>query len=378
MPLRGGSKSIPYKNIRPIAGKPLFYWSLKSAFDSGIFAAVFVSTDDDIIARTVREYFPLARIIKRPPELATDTASTESAMMHFCGLESFDVICLIQATSPLTTAEDFSSAWQYYCAESFESMATGVMWKRFFWTPDGRPVNYDPRNRPRRQDFEGWLMENGAFYFTNREILENTQSRLAGRMGVYQMDDNTALEIDEPLDWMVVEKLLLERTAPSQLDSLVFQDKLQDIRALVVDVDSSSSDGKMHDGDSEKMRKNIRAENFQDMLKLLEILGITTCVIGEVDREKAHRFNDCDFGTKEKLSQLEERCLAWGITLQQVAYIGDDREDIECLRASGFSVCPSTADKIVRSEVDYISKCRETEGVVREVCDLIFSALRKT
>jgi len=90
-------------------------------------------------------------------------------------------------------------------------MLSAVRTKRFFWHDDATPINYDPLRRPRRQDFHGTLMENGAFYVTRRDILQRYQCRLGGKVGIYEMDESTAVEIDELEDWVRVERLLLHR-----------------------------------------------------------------------------------------------------------------------------------------------------------------------
>ncbi|MHA2074841.1 MAG: acylneuraminate cytidylyltransferase family protein, partial [Candidatus Hodarchaeales archaeon] len=106
IPLRGGSRSIPKKNIKPIAGKPLCFWVLESAKAVKEIDEVYVSTEDEEISKTVLRFDSKIRILKRPPEFATDDASTESVMFHFSENVEFDYLITIQATSPLTTSED--------------------------------------------------------------------------------------------------------------------------------------------------------------------------------------------------------------------------------------------------------------------------------
>lgn len=211
IPLRGGSKSIPRKNIKPLAGKPLAAWVLQAATLSKEIDRVYVSTDDEEIALVIQQLDIGVGIIERPPEYATDTASTESVMMHFMDCCSFEHLVTIQATSPLLTNDALDSAIGQFRSQSLNSMLSAVRTKRFFWNDDGTPLNYDPSMRPRRQDFQGTLMENGAFYITERHILEQFQCRLGGKIGIYEMDESTALEIDEPEDWIQVEQLLLAR-----------------------------------------------------------------------------------------------------------------------------------------------------------------------
>jgi N-acylneuraminate cytidylyltransferase len=209
VPLRGGSKSIPGKNIKLLAGKPLCAWSLEAAHEAGIFDRIVVSTDSEEIANVVDSFGLPVEVIMRPAELATDTASTESVMLHIAERIEFETLVTIQATSPLVRSEDFVKARSQFQRNSLDSLLTGVRVKHFYWSKEGLPLNYDPLHRPRRQDFAGSLMENGAFYFTRREILMTTGCRLGGKIGVYEMDEDTAVEIDEPSDWQVVERLLM-------------------------------------------------------------------------------------------------------------------------------------------------------------------------
>ncbi len=211
IPLRGGSKSIPKKNIKLLAGKPLAAWTLEAAAGASQIDAVYVSTDSEEIAEVVQGLGLGAKEIFRPAEFATDEASTESVMLHFMREVQFDVLVTIQATSPLLTARDLDRALAQFHEQPLDSMLSAVRTKRFFWNDDASPINYDPLHRPRRQDFPGTLMENGAFYITRRDILERHQCRLGGKIGIYEMDESTAVEIDEPEDWVLVERLLLQR-----------------------------------------------------------------------------------------------------------------------------------------------------------------------
>lgn len=211
MPLRGGSKSIIKKNIKLLAGKPLCAWGLEASYNSKIFDKIIVSTDCNEIACIVKNLNLGIQIIKRPDELATDTASTEAVMLHVANLVDFNVMVTIQATSPLVKTEDFINAHQLFTTGNFDSLVTGVRTKRFFWEKSGKAINYNPLKRPRRQDMEGWIMENGAFYFTKKDILEQNQCRLGGEIGVYEMSEDTAIEIDEPDDWFLIENLIKRR-----------------------------------------------------------------------------------------------------------------------------------------------------------------------
>jgi CMP-N-acetylneuraminic acid synthetase len=208
VPLRGGSKSIPKKNIKNIAGKPLCAWVLEAARLSKFIDEVYVSTDSEEIIRVVKEIDASIHIVKRPQHLSDDLSSTESVMLHFMDNVDFDILVTIQATSPLTQSSDIDNALLEFKTSRKDSLLTAVESKRFFWNYKCDPINYNPINRPRRQDFQGFLMENGAFYITSREVLSREKCRLGGNIGIYIMDDESSFEIDEPLDWDMVELIL--------------------------------------------------------------------------------------------------------------------------------------------------------------------------
>lgn len=211
IPLRGGSKSIPKKNIKLVAGKPMSAWTLEAAAACAAIHTVYVSTDSVEIAEVVKGLDLGIQVIMRPAVYATDVASTEAVMLHFMSQVDFDVLVTIQATSPLLTAHDLDRAMTQFQEQQLDSMLSAVRTKRFFWNDDATPINYYPLHRPRRQDFYGTLMENGAFYITRRDILQRYQCRLGGQVGIYEMDESSSVEIDEPEDWERVERLLLQK-----------------------------------------------------------------------------------------------------------------------------------------------------------------------
>jgi len=200
--------SIPKKNIKPLAGRPLIDWVIKPALHSGVFCEVWVSTDDDGIAQTAEQCG--ARVHRRAPETATATASTESAMFDFVAAHpDYDVLCLIQATSPFITPQDFINGYELLNQKKADSLVTAVKAHRFLWsvdpeTQEATAKNYNPLKRPRRQDWEGELVENGAFYMTRKSTLEKFKCRLGGKMVLLEMEEHTFTELDSLVDWQIV------------------------------------------------------------------------------------------------------------------------------------------------------------------------------
>ena len=98
--------------------------------------------------------------------------------------------------------------YEKYISENADSAMSGVVTKHFFWSKDGHPINYDYRNRPRRQDYEGIIQENGACYINKVSNILRDKNRMSGKISVYEMPEYTAYEIDEPDDFVIIEKLL--------------------------------------------------------------------------------------------------------------------------------------------------------------------------
>jgi len=208
IPARGGSVSIPKKNIKELLGRPLIDWVIKAARDSGIFESIWVSTDDDLIAATAERCGALVH--RRAAHTATSTASTESALKDFADAHpEYDYLCLIQATSPLLRPEDFVEAMRLMRHVGADSLVTAVRAHRFMWSVDEKTQvatakNYEPLKRPRRQDWGGELIENGAFYYFTKAHWEATGCRLGGKQVLYEMDEHTLTELDSLVDWQIV------------------------------------------------------------------------------------------------------------------------------------------------------------------------------
>lgn len=370
IPLRGGSKSIPGKNIKEMAGKPLCAWVLETACNALGSSNVFVSTESKEIAGVVENLKLGVKIIERPFELASDIASTESVMLHFAEKVKFNILIILQATSPLTMSDDIRKALGLFKKNKFDSMLTGVRSKRFFWTPKGKAVNYDPMNRPLRQQMGGWIMENGAFYITKREILEQYKCRLGGKIGIYEMAPETAIEIDEPEEWAEVERCLIKRRR-EKIKQLVSGAKL-----LVVDVDGTLTDAGMYYSAKGEELKKFNTRDAQG-LALLREEGIDTAIITKENspivkaRAKKLKIDKCYVGIDDKLGCLKKICRALKINLSNVAYVGDDISDLECMKSAGFTACPADAVEAIKNISHYVCNAAGGAGAVREVCELI-------
>lgn len=215
IPARGGSKSIPLKNIKELNGKPLIYWTLKAANDAKCIDKVILATDNEEIKAVGKSFnFSKLEIYNRSSENAQDTSPTESVMLEFLNHNQYDTndyFFLIQATSPLLTSENIDEMFKKLIASDADSIFSGVTEKRFYWTEQNNqltPINYDYKNRPRRQDYKGMILENGACYINTTGNILKDKNRLSGKITYYELPPKTAFEIDEPIDWTIIEHLM--------------------------------------------------------------------------------------------------------------------------------------------------------------------------
>ncbi len=219
IPARGGSKRIPGKNLAPVAGKPLLAWTIEAALDAWSIDHVFVSTEDDDIARCARRFG--AEVIPRPLEFASDSAQTEPVLLHaldwlweVCRM-SPDYVSLLQCTSPLRSTAIIDRA----VSKALETGCDAVVGvhetiEHFFCGDlegDRLHVAYDPQNRPRTQDIRRKYRENGSTYVTRTEFLRETGCRMGGDTRAVVMTPTEGLDIDHFHDLMLAQHYLEQR-----------------------------------------------------------------------------------------------------------------------------------------------------------------------
>ncbi len=207
IPLRGGSKAIPRKNLVLINNKPLYSYVAQSSLSAGV--STYVSTEDKEIIDSCNASFPDLSILKRPHHLAADTSTTESVVDHFLSsISNAKHIILLQATSPMTSTLNIKEAISLYLEHDCQPLISVVKEHFFLWSKDGNPVNYDPLKRPRRQDWDGLFIENGAIYIFSREHFEKNKCRCSEKSTLYLMNSTTLFEVDTIDDLNNISKLL--------------------------------------------------------------------------------------------------------------------------------------------------------------------------
>ena len=376
VPVRGGSKSIPLKNIKSFCGKPLVYWGLKALEDADDVDEIFLATDSDEISEVVENFnFKKVSVYKRKPENAQDTSSTESVILEFLNGKKFPndtIFILLQATSPFTTADHIASAIKELKNSGQDSLLTAIRIKNFFWNENGQPLNYDYKNRPRRQDFNGMFKENGAFYINSVGNILEYKNRLSGKIIIYEMPEYTGFEIDEPDDWIICEELMYRY-------NLKNRNKKNEIKLFLTDVDGVLTDAGMYyteSGDEIKKFNTLDGKAFE----LLRNKGIKTGIITSEktriveNRAKKIKTDYLFQGISDKLNKAKEVCEKEKISLSQVAYIGDDINDTELLSAVGFAAVPQNGVEINKNipGIIHLNSCGG-DGAVREFVEILIS-----
>lgn len=376
IPARGGSKSIPLKNIKQLCGKPLINWSIEALERCNLIDEIIVATDSDKIEDVVaKEGFKKTKVYRRKAENAQDTSSTESVMLEYIQAASIadsSIMVLVQATSPLTQTQHFTEAISMYKQKKYDSIISCVRSYRFFWNSQGKSLNYDYKNRPRRQDFSGTLMENGAFYINSVKNIKTDSNRLSGRIGIYEMPEYTATEIDEPDDWIILEQLMKKHVLrPSS--------SINNVKLFLSDVDGTLTDAGMYyseKGDELKKFNTKDGMGFQLLREAGIKTGIITSENTKIVENRAKKLK-IDFVRQSekfggKVSVARTICEELGISMQDVAYIGDDINCFELLSATGFAACPNDADERIKTIPGiFVMTKKGGEGCVREFISML-------
>lgn len=202
-PARGGSKGVPCKNIKMIAGKPLFVWTIEVAKKSKYLDRYIVSTEDKGIAAVAKKYN--AETLKRPDNLSTDKASTLSVLRYVVNKVPCDIVVLLQATSPIRKPGLIDECIEKFLENNHDSLATGFMCKY---------AEYG-KNELRRQDMKGFFHDDGNVYIIRADLIRRGD-RYGKKIGrkIISRWENT--DIDDGFDFWVAEKILQSKKYESQ------------------------------------------------------------------------------------------------------------------------------------------------------------------
>lgn len=229
---RGNSKRLPRKNLKNLLGKPLIAYTIESALKSKILTKVILSSDDDEIMKTARQYGAEVPF-KRPDKLARDDTPSIDVIIHAVTfLEdkedySPDIVVILQPTSPLRTAEDIDNALQKHIETGADSVTSVV--KANHWHPlQAKKIENDilydyylkENEGTRHQDLPSVYFRNGAFYSVKRDVLINEHSLYGKTTRPYIMPVEKSIDIDTEVDFRMAESLMQEGSAHKSLKKI--------------------------------------------------------------------------------------------------------------------------------------------------------------
>lgn len=224
VPARAGSKRLPKKNIKPLAGKPLILYTFDAIKESDLINHTIVTSDCPIVLSLAEEY-DNTTLIKRPTELASDTASSLDVIKH--ALEhadelgiNYDVICLLQPTTPLRTSSDIDNAIRHYLSKdakgvvSMTECAHSPLWSTQLETDNDFKSFISGLTNTRSQDLAPFYQLNGAIYLVDKFVFKK-EGKLFLNHDYYPfiMDSENSIDIDNEIDFIVASAVLSKRNS---------------------------------------------------------------------------------------------------------------------------------------------------------------------
>ncbi|MEU5541051.1 acylneuraminate cytidylyltransferase [Streptomyces sioyaensis] len=387
IPARGGSKGVPAKNLAAVGGVPLVARAVRECRAARLVTDVVVSTDDAGIAAAARGAG--AVVVRRPGDIAGDTATSEAAVLHAMDAyeaeqgTTVDAVLLVQCTSPFIVREDIDGVAAAVVEDGADSALTVAPFHGFVWreaedvenavagaadaTDGGHGVNHDKSFRPRRQDRPQDLLETGAAYAMDAAGFRTSGHRFFGRTELIRTDPARVLEIDDPHDLARARALapLLDAPRPGALPTR------EDIDAVVLDFDGTQTDDRVlidsdgreivavHRGDGLGVAALRKAE-----LKLLILSTETNPVVAARARKlKVPVLHGID----RKDLALKQWCEEAGIAPERVLYVGNDVNDLPCFDLVGWPVAVAGAHDVVRGVARAVTATPGGSGAIREI-----------
>lgn len=218
IPARGGSKGIPNKNIKNLAGKPLIAYTIKSALNSKYIDRVIVSTDDEEIAAISQSYG--AEIVTRPSDLALDSSPLIDTIFHAVKWlkndYDFEIVVLLQPTSPLRTTNDIDSSIQLFLKRDCTSVISVCDTRKLYWSlklENGYLIPFFKKKyvAMRRQHLPQLFMPNGAIFISTLCNIYNKKSFYTERIIPYIMPLERSIDIDTDIDFMLAEQVIIKK-----------------------------------------------------------------------------------------------------------------------------------------------------------------------
>jgi len=384
IPARGGSKGIPRKNIKHLAGKPLIAYTIEHALKSERIDRVVVSTDDPEIASVSSSYG--AEVVWRPEAISGDMVSSESALLHvlehLSQKESYEpeLIVFLQCTAPLINTQDITGTINAILETGADTALAVTNFHYFLWQEDkngdATGINHDKNIRLLRQQRSPQYLEAGAVYVMCCKGFKKNKHRFFGRTVMHVIPRERCFEIDDMVDFQIAQILVSDREKHLRIQKLP-----EVIGAVVFDFDGVFTDNKVivFENGSEAVICN-RSDGLG--LSLLKNIGFPLLVLSSeknsVVQKRCNKLGiECINSAEDKVSILLQWLNKHNIAPATVVFIANDINDIECMKVIGCPIAVSDAHPSIRSVAQIVLEMSGGEGAVREVVDLILKKVGK-
>lgn len=378
IPARGGSVGLPGKNIKPLNGVPLVGRAVLAAVNSAFVSDVYVSSDSSEILGVGASFG--AKGISRPAEISGPTASSESALIHTLHeVERIkgampDVLVFLQCTSPFTTSEQIDAVVSKLLEDEAASAFSAIEDHGFIWqiANDGTAagITHDhTKPRQRRQDMTPRYRETGAIYAMRVPEFLAQGNRFCGKTVLVPVE-MPPIEVDTAEDWTVAEAYARLRD-PHRLP------QLNKIKALITDFDGVHTDDRVivnQDGS-----EAVRCSRSDGMgIEMLRHRGLKMLILSReqnpVVRSRAAKLQvDVLHHIRDKLPALDawrtEHRLEWA----EIAYVGNDINDLDCMKVCGMSFAPSDAHPEAKAISTLVLQRSGGSGALRELSEYLIS-----
>ncbi len=387
IPARGGSKGIPLKNLQVVNGTSLLSRTIKTALSSKLIDYVYVSSDSDEILNHAK--LNGANIIKRNGNLSNDDASTDPVLLH--GLSKIeqkigplDILVLLQCTSIFTSSEeiDFVIKGLNENLDKHDASFACSLNHSFLWSYNLKDntsfgINHNSNlPRQRRQDISDLqYKELGSVYAIKRDSLIKTKSRFGSNpLPIEVQSLNKYLEIDSIEDLQVAEKIDCCEFVNKKIHPEI-KNNLKNLKGLAMDFDGVFTDNLVLT--NTKGHESIYCSKHDSLgISLLRKLNIKMIVItSEMNQsvvKRLEKLNLTYIRTKnDKSSELLKFMSSENIRKTEIAYVGNDLNDISIRPLVSTFLCPRDAIQEIKDISDFITNSSGGRGAIREVCDLI-------
>ena len=211
VPMRHASERVPFKNMRPLGGIPLYRHIVESLLACPFVDVVAIDTDSDLIAREISARYPAEQVlpVRRPDHLLGGEVPMTDILLHDVKVIDADLYLQTHATNPFLTTKSISAAIEQFVGSNgrFDSLFSVTPLHVRLWTGDGSALNHDPSVLLRTQDLAPVFEENSNLYIFERSTLERTGRRIGDRPLLFPIDRQEAWDIDEELDFAIAEFL---------------------------------------------------------------------------------------------------------------------------------------------------------------------------